>query len=130
MATLEVSGEQVEVVLGWLERLGALRGGGVSVALADVVDVQTWEAPFRKLHGLRAPGTGVPGLIALGTWRYRGGKDFVAVYRRQAAVIVDVRPGRGFRRLIVGVGDPEGKAAELRSACSAAVAAEDGPPPA
>jgi hypothetical protein len=95
-----------------------------------VVDVQIWEKPIRKLRGLRAPGTGVPGLVALGTWRRRGGKDFVAVYRKQAAVIVDVRPGRGFRRLIVGVGDPEGKAAELRSARSAAVAAEDDPPPA
>jgi hypothetical protein len=123
VAGLAVVGSRVDVALSRLERFGALRGG-VSVALADVAGVEVCEAPLRVLRGLRAPGTGFPGLIALGTWRYRGGKDFVAVYRGRPAVIVDVRPGRGFRRLIVGVGDPGGTVAAIRSACAAA----GGPP--
>jgi hypothetical protein len=118
MARLEVAGDRVEVVLGQLERLGALRGD-VSVAVKDVAGVHVTEAPFGRLRGLRAPGTGVPGLLALGTWRYRGGKDFVAIRRGRPAVIVDVRPGGEFRQLIVSVDDAERTAAGIRAAVSA-----------
>ena len=38
------------------------------------------QQPFRELSGLRAPGTGLPGVIALGTWRGRGQKDFAALF--------------------------------------------------
>jgi hypothetical protein len=118
MARLEVAGDRVEVVLSQLERLGALRGD-VSVAVEDVADVCVSEAPFGRLRGLRAPGTGVPGVLALGTWRYRGGKDFVAVRRGRPAVILDVRPGGEFRRLIVSVDDAVRTAAGIRAAVSA-----------
>jgi len=121
MAKLEVIGNRVEVVLLPLEKLGALRGD-VSVGLDEVADVRTSEQPFGQVQGLRAPGTGLPGVIALGTWRWRRGKpgrwvkDFVAVYRGQPAVIVETRPDTEFNRLIVSVDNPERVAATIWSA--------------
>lgn len=115
MAKLAVVGKRIEVVLSGLERLGALRGD-VSVGLDEVLDVRTSDSPFGELHGLRAPGTGLPGVIALGTWRSRRGRDFVAVYRRRPAVILEIRPGGEFRRVIVAVDDAEHAAARLRTA--------------
>jgi hypothetical protein len=35
------------------------------------------------LRGIRAPGTGIPYVILLGTMRYKKKKDFTAIYRRR-----------------------------------------------
>ncbi|MCM3883603.1 hypothetical protein [Frankia sp. R82] len=115
MASLEIRDKRVEVVLSGLERLGALRGD-VSVALDEVLDVRTSHEPFRELRGWRLPGTGLPGVIALGTWRSRDGRDFAAVYRGRPAVVVEVRPGAEFRRLLVGDDQAEDTVSRLRAA--------------
>jgi hypothetical protein len=115
VASLEVREKRVEVVLSGLERLGALRGD-VSVGLDEVLDVRPAPEPFTELRGWRLPGTGLPGVIALGTWRSRDGKDFAAVYRGRPAVVVEVRPGGEFRRLIVGDDHAEETVSRLRMA--------------
>jgi hypothetical protein len=99
MATLRREGDEVVVLLNDLEKSGALRGN-VRVPLAAVRDVRVTENPFRELRGMRMPGTGWPGVIALGTWRYRSGKDFAALYRGGPAVIVELE-GAEFDRLLV-----------------------------
>jgi hypothetical protein len=71
--------------------------------------------PWRALRGLRAPGTGLPGVIALGTWRRRGRKDFVALRGRGPGVVVHLRDGP-FGRLLVSAGDAEAVAAAIRAA--------------
>ncbi len=115
VASLEVRDSRVEVVLSGLERLGALRGD-VSVALDEVLDVRPAPDPFAELRGWRLPGTGLPGVIALGTWRSRGGKDFAAVYRGRPAVVIEVRPGGEFRRLLVADEHAEDTVSRLRTA--------------
>lgn len=92
-----------------MERLGALRGD-LRAPLSAVEDVRVSSTPWRELRGVRAPGTGVPNRIALGTWRYRGGKDLVALYRSSApAVIVRLRD-QPFQRLLVSAADAEAMA--------------------
>lgn len=85
---MEVTDEDVAVRLSLLEKLGAVRGN-VAVPRAAVRRVDVEPQPFSQVHGVRAPGTGIPGCIALGTWRRRGAKkDFVAVYRGRPALVV------------------------------------------
>jgi hypothetical protein len=115
VAKLELIGGRVEVVLSQKERLAALRGD-VSAALDEIADVRVSPHPFSELRGIRAPGTGMPGVIALGTWRHRGGKDFVAIYRGRPAVVVSLAPGGEFERFIVGVEDPDTTVAVIRAA--------------
>ena len=112
MATLTVEGDELVLRLSSMEKLGALRGD-VRLPLADVEGVAVSEAPFRELRGIRAPGTGWPGKIALGTWRYRGGRDFAALRGGQPGVIVSLRDGP-FRRLLVSAGDAQGLAQQIR----------------
>lgn len=50
--------------------------------LTAVRSVRAAGRAYSELRGIRAPGTGLPGAIALGTWRYRGGPDLVAVCGR------------------------------------------------
>jgi hypothetical protein len=99
MAEYSVEREDLVVVMSGLEHLGALRGD-VRVPLSSVHAVRVSIDPWSELRGIRAPGTGFPGVIALGTWRGRFGRDFAALYGSQAAVVVELE-GAEFRRLIV-----------------------------
>jgi hypothetical protein len=108
VATVRREGDELVVLLNDIEKMGALRSH-VRVPAAAVRSVRVSERPFRELRGIRAPGTGIPGVVALGTWRYRDGKDFVAVYRGGPALVVEL-DGAPFARLIVSSHD----AARLR----------------
>ena len=105
MARLRIADGSLEVQLSPLERFGAFHGN-ITVPLSAVQSMQIVDHPFQQLRGIRAPGTGFPGVIALGTWRYSGGKDFVAVYDGQRGVVIDL-DGTEFRRLVIGTPDPE-----------------------
>jgi len=112
MATLRREGNELVVRLNDIEKLGALRGD-VRVPWSAVRDVRLSEQPFRELAGMRAPGTGLPGVIALGTWRDTGGKEFAALYRGGPAVVVMLERG-DWRRLLVSDHDAAETARELR----------------
>jgi hypothetical protein len=118
VARLDVDGVLLSLHLDPLERLGALHGD-VTVALAQVVAVRTASEMWRELRGIRAPGTGFPYLIMLGTTRYRTGKDFCAVYRRGPGVVVDLADAE-FSRLLVSVAGT-GRAQALADRISFAV---------
>ena len=104
MAELRVDGDEVVLELSGLEKVGALHGD-VRVARSSVREVRAVDDAMAEVRGLRAPGTGFPGVIALGTWRRRGGKDFVAVRRHAPGVVVELE-GAPYRRLIVTTSDP------------------------
>ncbi|MEA2231969.1 MAG: hypothetical protein QOD83_1785 [Solirubrobacteraceae bacterium] len=114
MATLAPDDDSLLLRLSTLEKLGALHGD-IRAALSAVQAIDAVQNPFRELRGIRAPGNGLPGQIALGTWRYRGGKDFVAIYRGKPGVIVRLR-GTPFQRLLVSADEPDAMAACIRSA--------------
>jgi hypothetical protein len=112
MALLRREGPEIVVVLNDLEKVGALRGD-VRVPAASVRDVRVTDSPFNELQGLRAPGTGLPGVIALGTWRGNGYKDFAALYRGGPAVVVELEGAR-WRRLLVSAHDSPAVVERLR----------------
>lgn len=105
MAHLTVNGEKVRLNLSLLEILGAFHNSP-EVDLIEVDSIEIEETPWVRevLKGFRAPGTGFPFLILLGTMRYRGGKDFVAIYRRKPAAIINLRSGE-FKRWIFEIKD-------------------------
>jgi hypothetical protein len=103
MATLRREGGEVVLKLNDLEKLGAFHGD-IRVPASAVRAVRVTRTPFRELRGLRMPGTGIPGVIALGTWRFGGGRDFAAVYRGGPAVVVELDRAP-YARLIVSAHD-------------------------
>ena len=115
MARLIVEGSDLVVGLSWLEKLGAFRGN-VHVPLHAVRSAEAEPDPWGALRGIRAPGTGIPGVIALGTRRFDGGKDFAAVRGERPAVRVDLGEESPFGRLVVSVSDPETTVAAIRGA--------------
>lgn len=105
MASVAVEGDELVVRLSARERVGALRSE-VRVPVTSVREVHTVTVASKGLRGFRAPGTGLPGVVALGTWRRRGGKDFVAAYRRHPGIVIELE-GQEFDRLIVSGPAPD-----------------------
>ena len=115
MATLVTDNGDLVLALSRREKIGGMHGD-IRVPLSAVEDVAVTDKPFAELHGQRAPGTGIPRVIALGTWRTkRKNKGFAAVYRRKRGVVVRLRDSE-FAWLCVSADDPEDVAARISAA--------------
>jgi hypothetical protein len=112
MAALHVRGDRLVLELGLTERLFGLVGGDISVPRAAVAAARVVRPARDGIRGIRAPGAGFPGVIALGHWRGRGFHDFVAVYGNHAGVVVELT-GQRFDRLVVSADDPDAVVASL-----------------
>ena len=66
---------------------------------------------WKIMRGLRAPGIGLPGLVALGTWRVRRGKNFMVVYGRKPAYSITFSSG-DFNQWIIS---PDNTEEEMRA---------------
>jgi hypothetical protein len=115
VASLDVESDQLVIRLSAVEQAAALRRE-VRVPLASVSDVCAEPDPWGALRGVRAPGTGIPGVVAYGVRRITGGApDFAAIHGCGPAVRVDLAPGAPFGRLVVTVEDAERVAGEVRA---------------
>jgi hypothetical protein len=111
VAQIRVQADEVEVHMSPLEQAGALRGP-VRVPLSAVTGARVVDDAWPELRGIRAPGTGVPGHIMLGTCRGDFGQDFCAVHGHAPTVIVELQ-GAEFARLVVTQDDPQAALHEL-----------------
>jgi hypothetical protein len=116
MAALAVEGDELVVRMSGWERAAAFHSN-VRVPLAAVRSATLAPDPWRALRGIRAPGTGWPGLIAYGVRRITGDRpDFAAVLRRRPTVLIELDPPAEFARLLVSVDDGESSVAAVRDA--------------
>lgn len=99
MARLVEAPGKLTVAMSRLERLGAVHGDLV-IPLEQIISVRATTDAWSELRGLRAPGTGIPGTLMLGTCRGSFGKDFCAVRGHGPGVIVDLT-GAEFARVVV-----------------------------
>jgi hypothetical protein len=112
MATLVVEGSEVIVKMAEIEKFEAVHSD-VHVPLSAVRAVRVVDDAWPELRGIRAPGTGIPGVIAVGTRRGSFGKDFAVVHGKEMAVVVEL-DGASYARLIVTTPDAENVAAAIR----------------
>ena len=71
MPTLAIEGLELVVHLSTAEKLAAFCGGQVRFSLSSVTGVVVEPNAWAALRGIRAPGTGIPYVIAYGTiWRW------------------------------------------------------------
>ena len=80
---------------------------------AEIISVRKVEKmwSWKIMKGVRAPGTGFPRVIALGTWRYKRGKNFLAVYGKRPGYVITFKSGE-FQQWIV---TPENTEEELKA---------------
>jgi hypothetical protein len=101
MAKVTESETQVHLKLSVLEKIFAFHGD-ISVDKGLLIKKVLVEKPWRRdvLKGIRAPGAAIPFVILLGTMRYRGGKDFTAIYKNNPVEIFEFKDSP-YKRWIV-----------------------------
>ncbi|RJO75165.1 hypothetical protein D5S18_17520 [Nocardia panacis] len=116
MVELELTGTTVTVRVLGVHRLLALRDQ-ISFDLSHITHLQRAEVDLRP-PWVRAPGTFFPGVIAAGTFRGKGRKEFWDTMFDGAAVRIELA-GTDFTRLVLDVADTDAVLGRLRSARAA-----------
>ena len=101
MARIIETEDELILELSRLEKWGAFHSS-IRAPKSALIKSFEFENPWSKgfLQGVRAPGTGIPFVILLGTLRGKGFKDFTAI-RGRGPVVVYEFSGLPFRRWIV-----------------------------
>ena len=111
MAKLLVTDGTVTVSLSLVEKAEAVHGD-VSVPRAAVVSARIVPDGMDEVHGLRMPGTGLPGVVMVGTWRDGEKVTFAVCHGRRAAVVLELT-GQHYDRIVVTVDNPDEVVASL-----------------
>jgi len=100
MARLHLHPDRLEIALTPAEKLLALRKSDVVVPREAIRSATITDDPWIWVRGIRAPGTAIPLNLAVGQWKFHGGKDFLVIKGTRQAVVIDV-DGEEFSRVIV-----------------------------
>jgi len=105
---LIIDGNQITYQLSLLEKVGAF-SRSPSADVSNLISITREENPWtsKVLRGMRAPGTGIPYVIMLGTMRHRGGKDFCVVYKRRPVLVLEFKNEKHQRWIIPATPDSE-----------------------
>ncbi len=114
MADLRPDGDDLVLHLGTREKAEGFHGD-IRVPLSSVTAVRVVDDPWGELRGMRAPGTGLPGVIAVGTRRGSFGKDFAAVHGQGPGVVVEL-DGTEYGRFVITADDPASVAVAVTAA--------------
>jgi hypothetical protein len=113
MAKVRVIDEELILELSFWERVGALHSGP-RVSLNAVTKVEFIDNLWsnKVLRGVRAPGTGIPYKVLLGTMRGREFRDFAAIKGRGAGVEICLNEGP-FERWVFTLRQPKSEIESL-----------------
>ena len=114
VAELDVEGDELVVHLRAIEKAEGAHGD-IRLPLSAVTAVRSVDDPWPELRGIRAPGTGLPNVIAVGTRRGNFGKDFAAVHGKGPAVVVELE-GAAYSRLVITADDAAARATSIAQA--------------
>jgi hypothetical protein len=87
-----------------------------AIPLSTVTEVRTMERKAVPRHGLRLPGTEIPGFIRAGSYGRGHGREFWNVRKGETVLVIDATSAAPYVRTVLEVEDPEGQAARIRAA--------------
>ena len=97
---MRVHPDRLEIHLTAAEKTLAFRREDVVIQRENIRSVTITDDPWIWVRGIRAPGALVPLVLAVGVWKFHGGKDFLAIKRKRQAVVIDL-VGDEFARLVL-----------------------------
>lgn len=100
MAIVRVHPDRLEIQLSTAEKMLAFRREPIVIDRGSIRAATITQDPWIWLRGIRAPGIHVPLNLAVGVWKFQGGKDFNLIKRSRTSVVIDVEGGE-FERVIV-----------------------------
>jgi len=100
MAVLFVHTDRLEIRLTRAEKVLSFRRTDIVVPLESIRSAALTDDPWVWVRGIRAPGMAVPLTLAVGTWKFHDGKDFLLVKGTRTSVVIDLED-QEFSRLII-----------------------------
>lgn len=101
MVTLLLDSERLEVALSPAERALSRHRGNVHVAREHIAKVMLTDDAWIWLRGVPSPGTAVPSVLAMGTWKSGTGLDFAIIRARRPSVVIDLQDHDAFERIVL-----------------------------
>jgi len=100
MAVLFVHTDRLEIRLTRAEKMLSFRRTDIVVPLESIRSAALTDDPWVWVRGIRAPGAAIPLTLAVGTWKFHDGKDFLLVKGTRTSVVIDLEE-QEFSRLII-----------------------------
>lgn len=115
MVDLTVADGKLHLHVKGMDELWALKST-LEIPLTHVAGVHADPEIARGwYHGVRMPGTNVPGVITAGTFYQHGNRVFWDVHHPEKTIVIDLRDER-YQQLIVEVDDPSEAVERIRGA--------------
>lgn len=95
---IETKGSQLVILLEGMERLWALKAS-ICLKAEDVTSITWHEEKPAPPFALRAPGTGLPGVLCAGSFWRRSGWEFWYLRMRMPGFLVITTKGRRYKVL-------------------------------
>ena len=106
MVDLSISERKLRLHVRGADKLWALKSS-LEIPLVHITGVRADpEAARGWYHGIRMPGTNVPGVITAGTFHQDSKRVFWDVHHPEKAIVIDLHDER-YNELVVEVDDPE-----------------------
>jgi len=118
MVDLSISEDKLLLHVRGADRLWALKSS-LEIPLQHVAAVRADSSVAHgRYHGIRMPGTQIPGVITAGTFYQHGKRVFWDVHNPDNAVVIELRDER-YNELIVEVADPQAAVKLIQGATGA-----------
>jgi hypothetical protein len=115
MVDLSISGDNLFVHVRGADQLWALKSS-LEIPLAHIAGIKADPARARGWwHGLRMPGTSIPGVLTAGTFYQDGKRVFWDIHNPDNTVVIQLKDEQ-YNELIVEVADPKGAVALVTAA--------------
>lgn len=88
----------------------------LEMPVTTVEGVGVYDRSVIPAEGLRLPGTALPGVIRAGSYGTGSTRDLWDVRRGQRLLVIQMKPGAEYRRLVLEVPDPRQTRLDLRPA--------------
>jgi hypothetical protein len=115
MVDLSISDGKLVLHVRGADKLWAFKSS-LEIPLAHVAEIRADPAIAQGwYHGIRMPGTNIPGVLTAGTFHHDGKRVFWDVHHPEDTVVIELRDER-YNQLIVEVADPAGAVALVKNA--------------
>lgn len=100
MARLHLHPDRLEIALSTAEKTLSLRKDNIVIPRTAIRSATLTDDPWIWVRGIRAPGTAIPLTLAVGQWKFHGGKDFLVLKGTRPSVVIDIADEE-FSRVII-----------------------------
>jgi hypothetical protein len=115
MVDLSISDGKLVLHVRGADKLWAFKSS-LEIPLAHVAEIRADPAIAQGwYHGIRMPGTNIPGVLTAGTFHHDGKRVFWDVHHPEDTVVIELRDER-YNQLIIEVADPSAAVALVKNA--------------